>query len=417
MAVDRTDRSFVREITDGNLSLHHLDAFRMTMESGRVAAAGEKLRRSPSAISRSIAILEEKFGCTLAMRAHDGISPSPEGELVAARCDIIQSELDDLRHQLTQAHGDSLHANASTFQMHVDVSRIRAVIAVHDFGSVQRACKSLSISQPGVSATLRHLEEDLGIELFSRTPTGMVPTLAGVISTLSFKRILSELRKMKDDIDSFAGEPSGLVCVGGLAFSRSALLPEAISRTQNRYPQILLRTVEGPIHALISAMHAGDIDILICAQPDPTLLEGVDIEPIVTDDMNLYVSKDHPLARRKKLSAEDLLDHAFILPPQNTITRDMLDCVFAKETGAMPSGAVETSSYAVIRYLLLHSELISFRSIKEFHADLPTGNIVALDLDFALPKRQICLLQRTGVKRTAAVTEFLEIVRQISVKV
>src|SRR5690606_26755473 len=131
-----------------------------------------------------------------------------------------------LRDQLMHAHGTDVRANASIFQMHIDVSRIRALVAIHDFGSVRRACQALSVSQPAVSASLRHLEADLGIGLFSRTPTGMVPTPAGIVGALSFKRILSELRKIKDDVDSFEGTPSGLVSVGGLAYSRSALLPE-----------------------------------------------------------------------------------------------------------------------------------------------------------------------------------------------
>jgi len=43
----------------------------------------------------------------------------------------------------------------------------------------------------------------------------------------------------------------------------------------------------------------------------------------------------------------------------------------------------------------------------------PAG-IVPLDLDFALPEREICLLQRSGVRQTAAVSDFLEIVRQVA---
>src|SRR3546814_14736604 len=78
--------------------------------------------------------------------------------------------------------------------------------------------------------------------------------------------VRSGLGKMKDDIDSIDGGSSGLVGVGGLAYSRKTLLPEAIRRTLWAFPRIVVRTVEGPIGALIGAMHAGDIDALICAR-------------------------------------------------------------------------------------------------------------------------------------------------------
>src|SRR3546814_1578675 len=124
---------------------------------------------------------------------------------------------------------------------------------------------------------------------------------------------------MKDDIASIDGGSSGLVCVGGLAYSRKTLLPEAIRRTLWAFPRIVVRTVEGPIGALIGAMHAGDIDALICARPDSTLLDGVSVEPIVRDRMGLFVASHHPLARRRGLAAQDLLPFSFILPPVGSI--------------------------------------------------------------------------------------------------
>ncbi len=399
---------------DKNFTLRHLKTFVTVLQNGRISTASEQLRRSPSAVSRSIGILEEKFGRQLLTRLQTGVSPTPEGELVAARCHIIQAELSELRERLTQAHEGGVRANASAFQMNVDVSRLRALIAVHDFGSVQRACQLLDVSQPAISTSIRHLETDLGVELFSRTPTGMIATPAGVSSTLCFKRVLSELRKIKDDVDSFEGTPSGLVCVGGLAYSRRALLPEAIKRILTQYPQIVVRTVEGPIGVLLAAMHAGDIDVLICAHPNPTLLDGVSVEPIVQDPLALFVSEEHPLAHRKALSAEEVLRYPFILPPLGSVTRDLVDDVFQSNVGRPPQGSVETSSSSVIRYLLLNSNQISFRSMNEFDTEPSPGRIVLLDLDFPLPNRTICVLQRNDVKRTAAVNEFLHIVRQIA---
>lgn len=401
-------------LADNNFSLSHLSTFATVLELGRISRAGEQLRRSPSAVSRSIDILEEKFGRALLSRSQSGVTPTPEGALVAIRCQIIQSELSELRDQLAQTNGSKVRTNASIFHLHVDVSRLRALIAVRDFGSVQRASQLLAVSQPAVSMSIRHLETDLGVELFSRTPTGMIATPAGVASNLCFKRVLSELRKMKDDIDSFDGASSGLVGVGGLAFSRGRLLPETIKRVLSSYPKIVVRTVESPIDVLLAAMHSGEIDVLICARPNPALLEGVAVEPIVRDPMGLFVSENHPLAHRQALSAQEVLGYPFILPPLGSVTRELLEGVFVQTAGRRPQGSVETASYSVIRYLVLNSDHICFRSITAFNSEMQPGRIVPLDLDFALPVRSICLLQRCGVRRTAAVSDFLAIVRQIA---
>jgi len=402
------------DLIEDNFSLSHLSTFAAVLKHGRISRASRQLRRTPSAVSRSIRILEEKFGRALLVRSQSGVSPTPEGALVAARCQIIQSELWGLRDQLTQANGARLRGNAAAFGMHIDVSRLRALITVHDFGTVQRASQLLGITQPAVSMSVRHLETDLGVELFSRASTGMIATPSGVASNLCFKRVLSELRKMRDDVDSFDGAPSGLVCAGGLAYSRSALLPEAIKRVLASQPKVVVRTVEGPIGALLAAMHAGEIDVLICAHPNPALLKGVQIEPIVRDPMGLFVAENHPLAHRRALAAREVLRYPFILPPLGSVTRELLDGVFIEHAGRPPRGSVETSSQSVIRYLLLHSEQICFRSNTTFSSEMQPAGIVPLDLGFALPKRRICLLQRSGVRQTAVVGDFLEIVRQVA---
>src|SRR3546814_4947667 len=79
-------------------------------------------------------------------------------------------------------------------------------------------------------------------------------TPAGVLGALCAKRILAELRKMKDDIASIDGGSSGLVCVGGLAYSRKTLLPEAIRRTLWAFPRIVVRRSEEHTSELQSLM-------------------------------------------------------------------------------------------------------------------------------------------------------------------
>lgn len=389
----------------------------VALEQGRLAGASRQMRRSASAIARSIAILEARFGRSLLARSQGGLTPTPEGALIAARCKIIDDELSVLRDALRRAGSQALrHEGAALLRMQFDASHLRALVAVHDFGSVQRASQLLGLSQPAVSASIRRLEADLGISLFSRTPKGMIATPAGVSGALCAKRILTELRKMNDDVASFDGMSSGLVCVGGLAYSRKTLLPEAIRRILSRFPGIVVRTVEGPIAALIAAMHAGEVDVLICARPDPALLEGVSVEPIVHDAMGLFVSCNHPLARSRSLSAQHLLEHPFILPPLGSITRKLLDDTFLALAGRRPQGAVETSSYSLIGKLLLSSNQISFRSMSEFEDEMKSGEIVPLDLAFPLPRRSICLLQRRRVKTTPAVDDFLATVREVAAK-
>jgi len=409
--------SRLREL-GGNFSLSHLSAFMAVAECGRITAASDALSRSHSAISRSIGLLEQRFKCALVARSPAGVTPTPKGLACDARCQMVRQELADLRDLLVRSGHAALRSrNSALFRMHVDISRLRALVSVHNFGSVQKAAHFLAVSQPAVSSSIRALEKDLGIALFLRSPAGMMATPAGTAAALSFKRILSELRKLDDDIASVDGVSSGLVCVGGLPYSRNALLPKAITRILAEFPRIMVRTVEGPIDMLLVAMHAGEVDILICARPGPALLEGVSIEPLVEDRLRLFVSHDHPLAGRRNLRARDVIQFPFILPPLGTITRKLLDAAFLEAVGHTPKGSVETSSHSIIRNLLKESRQISFRSVLEFSRELNDGQIVQLDLDFALPSREICILQRKGAVATSAVSDVLATIRQVAAAV
>jgi len=99
-----------------------------------------------------------------------------------------------------------------------------------------------------------------------------------------------------------------------------------------------------------------------------------------------------------------------------TTTRNFLDEIFTTEAGQAPSGSVETSSYSVIRRLLLVSNHISFRSMFEFEVDMADGRIVPLDLAFPVRNRSICVLQRLGSEQTPAVRGFLELVREVALE-
>jgi LysR family transcriptional regulator, regulator for genes of the gallate degradation pathway len=395
------------------ISLRHLRSFAAVLEAGSVTAAGAALRRSPSSVSRSVALLEQGLGAALLDRSAFGLTPTVEGRLVAGRCATIRAELDRCKTQLGRDHRAGLRDNAAVFAMLADLAHLRALIAVDDHHSVQRAADQLGLTQPAVSYSLRQLEADLGLALFTRLTTGMAATPAGAAMSLCARRIIAEIARIHDDIRSAGGIPSGIVRVGGLPYSRGVLLPDAIKMVLAREGGVEIRTVEGPIETMISALRIDEIDALICAYPERRLLEGIEVEQIAEDQLGFFVSHDHPLADRRRLALSNLTAHSFILPPSGSITRRMMEEFFAASGLPPPVGRAETSSSSLIRNLLRGSDYIAFRSMREFSEQIPDSRIVGLDIDMTLPTRTICVLRRQGSVPTAAVQVFLSALREV----
>ena len=134
-----------------------------------------------------------------------------------------------------------------------------------------------------------------------------------------------------------------------------------------------------------SRLRAGGVRRVLCAAPRSNAAEkacslahscGVDTS---------YSSFVITVAGRKKLNGEDVIQYPFILPPIGSITRKLLDKAFQETTGRTPEGSVETSSYTIIRKLLVGTRQVCFRSVSEFSHDLSDRQIVQLDVDFDLP--------------------------------
>jgi LysR family transcriptional regulator of gallate degradation len=382
--------------------------------TGQLARASTLLRRSASAIARSLTLIEDRFSAPLMSRSAAGFGLTRAGELVAGRCRAIETELAGCRDRLRRTFRHEVQENAAFFRMQMDISHMKALLAVQEFGSVQRAANYLSVSQPAVSYSIRLLESDIGTEIFSRTPRGMITPQAGSSIAVTIRRVLSELARMTDDVKSSGGISTGLVVVGGLPYSRSALLPETIRRIVENYPGIVVRTVEGPISSLLTAMHSGEIDLAIGGHPEQTLLDGVSVEPIARDRMGFFVAANHPLAGRHGLSLDEVSEYPFILPPAGSMTRDILDELLSGSTTGRPLPRIETSSYSIIRKLLISTDNIAFRSLREFAAEDSDGRIIPLDLAFELPSRTICLLKRGDVRLTSAVQNFLEVLHDVA---
>lgn len=391
-------------------SLRNLRAFASVVETGRFSAAARQVQRSVSAVSRSVSLLEEALGRTLLLREAGQPALTPAGRAVAQRCAIIQRELSSSHDQLVRYHGVTVPPSSALFGMMIDCAHLRALVAVRDLRSVRRAAQVLGVTQPAVSYSIRLLEADTGAKLFSRLPTGMVATTAGDSLAITARRVLAEISRVIDDVRSAEGVSTGVVRVGGLAYSRTAILPGAIRQVLATHPNISIRTIEGHIDQLMSALHYGEIDVLLCAYPDRALLDGISIERIERDHLGFFVRPGHALAARRDVPLIDLLDYPFILPPIGTITRVLLEDFFVKHGLRLPVGRVETSSYSLVRELISGSDAIAFRTVREFPPK-DSSLAIAIDLDVASPEREICALQRRDARQTAAVEVFLDTVR------
>ena len=110
-------------------------------------------------------------------------------------------------------------------------------------GRIKAAAEALSITQPGISKTIRELEDSLGVKLFERLPRGVRLTPAG--RTL-LRHAAPALRSLEEGIDAIREDNAeSVIRLGALSNVEGGLLPEVLQALHQRHPHLCVQVDTG----------------------------------------------------------------------------------------------------------------------------------------------------------------------------
>jgi len=182
--------------------------------------------------------------------------------------------------------------------------------------------------------------------------------------------------------------------VGALPLGRTRLLPESIAAVVARYPGIRIGTMEGSFEALAASLRAGDLDFILGAVRPPDYASDLQGEPLATDELRIVCRSGHPRAR-VDLQAADLAQARWVLPRVNTPNRMLFERALSARGLPMPNVMVETSDLAVLRGVLMGSDLLTAVSPRQIAYELDAGLLAVLPFPLADTRRVIGITQRT----------------------
>lgn len=380
------------------INLRHLRAFSAVAAAGSVAAAAEALYRVASAVTRSVLDLEAALGRPLFDRRARGMALNAYGELVQVRALRIEREFEEARTQLVARGGMDGGADVhSLFTSILNGRRLAVVASLAQKRNMPAVAREFGITQPAISSALKDLESGLGVALFTRTARGLSPTPAGEIVAFYFKRVLSELRHIGPDIAASEGSLQGSVTVGALPLGRTQILPLAIASLLARHPQLHVSTVESPYDALAASLRSGDVDFILGAlRHNSGEVKDLQQQPLFEDRISVIARAGHPLAREKRIDFRMLREARWTLSRQGSPSRELLERFFSNARQAPPLPAVETGDLAVLRGLLLESDMLTAISPHQLRYEIRDGSLVVLDFPLEETRREIGLTQRLG---------------------
>jgi DNA-binding transcriptional LysR family regulator len=187
---------------------------------------------------------------------------------------------------------------------------LRYFVAVVEEGQITRAAVKLHIAQPALSQAIAQLEAEIGVQLLERHPRGVRPTAAGERLFEKARLAVAADKDALETAEAMTRSKSGEVEFGFLGAPPGLDSPGLLGDFAEAYPSIQLRYRDLPFPRLPTSSWLAEVDVAVCHLPrgDPNVwAQLLRREPRV-----VLAPRRHPLAARRELAVEDVLDEQFI---------------------------------------------------------------------------------------------------------
>ena len=298
----------------------------------------------------------------------------------------------------------------------IKLRHLQAFLEVARQRSFARAAERLAITQPGMSKTIRELEETLATSLFERTPKGVALTQAGL--TL-LRHAGPAIRALEEGVGAIGNDSRGTrrLRVGALSTVESRLLPETLRRWHadgSEHAGVGVNVVTGPSAFLLSRLRGGELDLVVGRMTEAREIQDLAFEHLYYERLLLMVRCGHPLVGASPLSPEALTAYPWVLPPPETTLRQQVDSFCVRHSLTLPAQRLETLSLPLSRGYTLVSDAI-WVAPEEAVVDV-RSHAELCELGVAMEHRggSVGLCLNTSLQPSLALDAFCETLREVA---
>ena len=277
-----------------------------------------------------------------------------------------------------------------------ELKYVVAVAAERHFG---RAAERVFVSQPSLSAAVKSLEDELGVQIFERGKGEVLVTPVGEEVVAQARRVLDEAARVRAVADQARHPLDGALRVGVIHTVAPYLLPELILALGKLAPRMPLDIEENRTASLDAMLREGAIDAAIVAMPYSAA--GIAVIPLYDETFRVIVPARHAWARRRAVHPDELATQNLLLLTTGHCFRDQVLDTCREFTRAAPPGK-QGNSLETIRSMVTSGMGISVLPATALTPKYATPLIRAIDFAGSPPSRRIVLAHREGFPRRAA---------------
>lgn len=292
----------------------------------------------------------------------------------------------------------------------LDFDQLNIFLEVARHSSFSRAAQKCFRSQPAISASIKSLEDELGVKLFDRGG-GKVSLTAPGKAFLNFAEELLDIkRRAMTAVTEMERVPRGEIIVGANEGTCLHVLPEVFAQFKRQYPNVSVSVSRSERVKIIEQVLENMLDFGIVSAPveDPRLK----VLAIHRDELVLITPPEHPLLRGKRSATLEEISAYPLLLPKVGRTRDAIEEAFYQQN-LKPNVSMELESSEVLKRFVAAAVGIGFIARSNVNGDVKARTLAAIPLDGVSIRRDLALIYRKDKHLSRAAQAFIEIAVKI----
>lgn len=214
--------------------------------------------------------------------------------------------------------------------------------------SISATAEGLYTSQPGVSKQIRQLEEELGVQVFTRSGKQLTQITPAGMAILEIARdVLSKVETIKRIAQEHSDDKRGHLSIATTHTQARYVLPSVIKQFIQRYPNVVLHMHQGTPTQIAELAAEGVVDFAIATE-GMELFEDLVMMPCYRWNRCIIVPNDHPLCELPTLTLEALAQYPLVTYVFGFTGRSHLDQAFSSK-GLQPQVVFTASDADVIK--------------------------------------------------------------------
>jgi DNA-binding transcriptional LysR family regulator len=238
------------------------------------------------------------------------------------------------------------------------LTTFRIVDAVARCGSIRAAAERLSQTPSAVQRRVQAYEDDLGVQVFERSATGVRPTAAGELVIQHVRDMLADTDRLQSRIADLAGMRRGRVTIGCSQALTPFFLPRAIADYQAQHPAVTfdVRVLEHGAAASALENYVVDLVLVFIERGTP----DYEVRLALPQPLVAIMRRDHPLAARQTVRLRDCFRYPVAAPQRGFGGRMLMERSLLGKSYATPP-ILESNSFEYLKAHVATSDAITFQ--------------------------------------------------------